>query len=58
MKYGKYLWIKPEHMDKAERWFGRYGEWAAFFGRNFPLIRTFISLPAGIAKMNFTRFVL
>lgn len=58
MKYGKYVWIKPEHVNKAEAWFSRYGEWAAFFGRNLPLIRTFISLPAGIARMKFSRFVL
>ncbi|OCT12275.1 alkaline phosphatase [Paenibacillus pectinilyticus] len=58
VKYGKYVWIKTEHMDKAEQWFRRYGEWAAFFGRNLPLIRTFISLPAGIARMNFPRFLL
>lgn len=58
VKYGNFVWIKPEHIDKAEQWFSRYGEWTAFFGRNLPLIRTFISLPAGIAKMNFTRFLL
>lgn len=57
-KYGKYVWVRPEHINKAEKWFIRYGEYAAFFGRNLPLIRTFISLPAGIARMNFTRFVL
>ncbi|MDU0206057.1 DedA family protein [Paenibacillus sp. MAH-36] len=57
-KYGKYVWIQAEHIKKAEHWFNRYGEYAAFFGRNLPIIRTFISLPAGIAKMNFSRFVL
>lgn len=57
-RYGKYVWILPEHIEKAETWFIRYDEYAAFLGRNLPVIRTFISLPAGIAKMNFTRFVL
>ncbi|MGZ4112129.1 MAG: DedA family protein [Tumebacillaceae bacterium] len=58
MKYGKYLLINEKHIHKAENWFGRYGEWAAFFGRNLPVIRTFISLPAGIARMNFGKFVI
>jgi membrane protein DedA with SNARE-associated domain len=57
-KYGKYLLINEKHIRTADRWFGKYGEWAAFFGRNLPVIRTFISLPAGIARMNFWKFTI
>jgi membrane protein DedA with SNARE-associated domain len=56
--YGKYIFLNHKHLEKAEVWFAKYGEWAAFFGRNLPFIRTFISLPAGIARMNFTKFCL
>lgn len=56
LKYGKYVLINPEHLEKTERWFYRYGDWTVFFARNLPVIRTFISLPAGIARMNFTKF--
>jgi membrane protein DedA with SNARE-associated domain len=55
-KYGRYVLINPKHMHQAEVWFSRYGEWAAFLGRNLPFIRTFISLPAGISRMNFHKF--
>ena len=55
-KYGKYLLINPGHLDKAGRWFSRYGDWTVFFARNLPVIRTFISLPAGLARMNFVKF--
>ncbi len=55
-KYGRYFLINEKHMDTADRWFAKYGDWAAFFGRNLPVIRTFISLPAGIARMNFWKF--
>jgi membrane protein DedA with SNARE-associated domain len=55
-RYGKYLFMNQQHLMKAELWFSKYGEWTAFIGRNIPFIRTFISLPAGIAKMNFTKF--
>lgn len=58
IKYGKYVLIKESHIYVADRWFAKYGEWAAFFGRNLPLIRTFISLPAGLARMNFWKFTI
>lgn len=57
-RYGKYLLITPRDLDWADRWFLRYGEATVFFSRLLPVIRTFISLPAGIAKMNFWRFSL
>ncbi len=55
-KYGKYILISKRDMDLADRWFVRWGEPTAFFSRMLPVVRTFISLPAGIARMNFTRF--
>ncbi|MFC1711587.1 DedA family protein [Patescibacteria group bacterium] len=55
-KYGKYVLVHQYELDEAEEWFRKYGEAIAFFSRLLPVIRTFISLPAGIAKMNFKRF--
>jgi membrane protein DedA with SNARE-associated domain len=57
-KYGKYVLISNKDLATADRWFEKYGEWAIFFSRLLPVIRTFISLPAGIAKMNFLKFVI
>jgi len=56
-RYGPYFLISHRDLDIADRWFAKYGEAAVFFSRMLPVIRTFISLPAGIAKMNFPRFV-
>ena len=56
-QYGKYILFNRDHLDKADRWFYKYGEWTVFFGRILPVIRTFISLPAGIARMNFVKFL-
>ena len=50
------LHIKPSHLASADRWFARYGEATVFFTRIMPIIRTFISLPAGVARMPFIRF--
>lgn len=55
-KYGKYILISHHDMDLADSFFNKYGEIAIFFSRLMPVVRTFISLPAGIAKMNFWRF--
>lgn len=57
-KYGKYVLLSARDLATADRFFERYGEWAIFFSRLLPVIRTFISLPAGIARMNFFKFVL
>lgn len=57
-RYGKYVLIRSHDIDKAEFWWERYGEAATFFSRLLPVIRTFISLPAGIAKMPFGKFTL
>ena len=53
-----WLHVKQSHLDWADRWFEKYGSWAVFFSRMLPIIRTFISLPAGVARMPFGRFVL
>jgi membrane protein DedA with SNARE-associated domain len=55
-KYGRFVLISRHDLELADRWFARYGEWAVFISRLLPVVRTFIALPAGIAKMNFLRF--
>jgi membrane protein DedA with SNARE-associated domain len=57
-KHGKKLHVKPEHLAWADRWFERYGDATVFFTRMLPIIRTFISLPAGVARMPFWRFTI
>jgi len=57
-RYGRYLLVRPHEVDKAEAWFERRGEAAVFVSRLLPVVRTFISLPAGIARMPFWRFTL
>lgn len=57
-RYGKYVLIRSHDIDKAEIWWEKYGEAATFFSRLLPVIRTFISLPAGIARMPFGKFTL
>ena len=55
-RYGAYVLITRRDLEWAERWFARYGEATVFFSRLLPVIRTFIALPAGIARMNLLRF--
>jgi membrane protein DedA with SNARE-associated domain len=55
-RHGRWLHITPSRIEWADRWFTRYGAPAIFFSRMLPIIRTFISLPAGIAKMPVVRF--
>lgn len=57
VKYGKYVLIKAEHLDASERWLARWGTLAIFLSRLLPVVRTFISLPAGVARSPFIRFV-
>ena len=57
-RYGKYVLISHKKLDTADRWFGKYGEWAVFISRLLPGVRTFISLPAGVARMDVGRFLL
>ena len=56
-KYGKYVLIRHKDIDKADAWFSKHGDSAVFISRLLPVIRTFISLPAGIARVHFGRFV-
>lgn len=55
-KYGKYVLISGHDLAIADEWFKKYGQSAVFFSRLLPVVRTFISLPAGIAKMDFKKF--
>jgi len=57
LRYGKYILIREKHLVSAEKWFDKYGDKATFIARLLPVVRTVISLPAGIAKMNFKKFV-
>src|SRR5687767_7361653 len=56
-KHGAKLHMKPSHLQCADRWFERHGAATVFFTRMLPIIRTFISLPAGVARMPLGRFV-
>ncbi|NLK25503.1 MAG: DedA family protein [Euryarchaeota archaeon] len=56
VKYGRWFHLNEKHLDTTERWFHRYGDWTVFGTRLLPVVRTFISLPAGMAKMKFHRF--
>jgi len=55
-KYGRYILVTQDEVDRAEVWFTKYGELAVFVSRMLPVVRTFISVPAGIARMNIWRF--
>jgi len=56
-KYGRYILISRHDLDLADQWFDRSGSWAIFVSRLLPVVRTFISLPAGIARMHFAKFL-
>jgi len=57
-RHGNKLHIKKSHIEWADRWFDKYGEATVFFSRMLPIVRTFISLPAGAARMPFWRFTI
>ena len=57
-KYGRYILLSRHDLDIADRWFGKYGEVIVFVSRLLPAIRTFIAFPAGVARMNLTKFVI
>lgn len=57
-KYGKYFFMKAEDIEKSDSWFSKYGLFGALIGRNFPIIRTLISLPIGIMRLSFLKFVI
>ena len=55
-RHGRWLHVTPERLDRAESWFARYGDATAFLGRMVPVVRSFISIPAGIAEMPLARY--
>ena len=55
-KYGRYVLVTQHEVDRSEEWFRKYGDVAVFASRVLPVVRTFISVPAGIARMNFWKF--
>jgi len=57
-KYGKYFFMKEEDIEKSDSWFNKYGMLSALIGRNFPIVRTLISLPIGITKQPFIKFLI
>jgi membrane protein DedA with SNARE-associated domain len=57
-KHGRAFHVKPSHLRWADDWFARYGSATVFFARMLPIVRTFISLPAGVARMPFWRFTM
>ena len=57
-KYGKYFFMKEEDILKSDSWFNKYGMLSALIGRNFPIVRTLISLPIGITKQPFIKFLI
>ncbi len=56
-KYGRYILVRHKDLDRADAWFKKHGETAIFFSRLMPVVRTFISFPAGISRMHFGRFI-
>ena len=57
-KYGKYFFMKEEDILKSDSWFNKYGMLSALIARNFPIVRTLISLPIGITKQPFIKFII
>ena len=57
-RWGHWLTLSPEDVDRASEWFDRHGKGAVFFGRLIPAVRTLISVPAGIAGMSMTKFLI
>ncbi len=57
-RHGRWLHLDAEKLDRAERWFERWESWAVFLGRLTPVIRSFISIPAGVMEMPFVRYTL
>ena len=57
LRYGKYIFLKKNHLDFTEFYFSKYGDKSTFVGRLLPAVRTYISLPAGLAKMSVRKFI-
>ncbi len=56
-RHGRWFHLTPERLDRAERWFGRWGDWAVLLGRVTPVVRSFISIPAGVFRMPLGRYI-
>ena len=56
-RWGKYVFLSRHELDLSERLFARHGQWVVLAGRLLPVIRTFIAFPAGVARMNMTKFI-
>jgi len=57
-RFGRWLGLSRGHLKLADRFFGRFGLWAVFVGRLLPIVRTYISFPAGVSKIGYVRFTL
>jgi membrane protein DedA with SNARE-associated domain len=57
-RHGRLLHLGPERLERAERWFDRYDDWAVLIGRVTPVVRSFVSIPAGIFRMPLGRYTL
>jgi membrane protein DedA with SNARE-associated domain len=55
-QHGRWLHLSPDKLDKADHWFERYGDAFVFFGRVTPVVRSFVAIPAGIARMDLRRY--
>jgi len=55
-KYGRFVMVNPTDLEQADRWFARWGQRVAFISRLLPIVRTFISFPAGVMRISFWRF--
>lgn len=58
VRWGAYIFFRVSELERAERWFGRWGNWAIFLSRLLPAVRTYISFPAGLARMRLLPFTL
>jgi membrane protein DedA with SNARE-associated domain len=56
-RHGRWLHVDEEKLDRAERWFARWEDWAVFLGRLTPIVRSFVSIPAGVMEVPFVRYV-
>jgi len=57
-RHGRWLHLDEEKLDRAERWFERWEDWAVFLGRLTPVVRSFVSIPAGVMEVPFVRYTL